>query len=65
MLSEFGMLPTEIRQSLSLHAVCPQAIRIPTEIVPTLPDDVIADQVSAVHCNALKFSVPPSADLLQ
>src|SRR6478735_2262396 len=35
------------------------------EMVPTLPDDVITDQVSVVHRNALKFSVPPSANLLE
>jgi hypothetical protein len=55
----------EIRQRLSLHAVRPQAIRISMEIVPTLPDDVISDQVSAVHRNALKLAVPPSAGLLE
>jgi hypothetical protein len=65
MLSEFGMLPAEIRKSLSLHAVRPQAIRISMEIVPTLPDDAISDQVSAVHRNALKLSVPPGANLLK
>ena len=65
MLSEFGMLPAEIRQRLSLNAIRTQAIRISMEIVPTLPDDVIADQVSAVDRNALKLSVPPSANLLE